>query len=246
MHIHLSCFIFSFLLSSNISWAALEYSKIEFPGCPENAFCQKSTGEIRTEWLNALDNFNRGKISEAKFNDDLQKKAGIPIANWSTEEGGKLTNILLWDSPCKQHKNEASRFYIGEFFRKNLKENELKEITSLYFARAVGLDANKKAFSIIIPRGDIPTFSQNNEYYFLREDDGKYFGLLVNKNGNIRVTKPTTLSQIPKDAVCLKEQVDLFNREAPSPSFYQSYYCKDIWDKTTSTYKTMLFGWSCS
>lgn len=246
MYMFLSKFIVFCFFYSNFVWAALDYTKIEYPGCPENAFCQKSTGEIRSEWLTALDNFNRDKISEAKFNTDIQSKVGIPIANWATEEGGKLANILLWDSPCKQHKKEASKFYIGEFFRKNLKENELKNINSLYFARAVGLDANKKAFSMIIPRGDIPTFSQNNEYYFLREDDGKYFGLLVNKNGNIRVTKPTTLPQTPKDVVCLKEQVDLFNREAPSPSFYQSYYCKDIWDKTTSTYKTMLFGWSCS
>lgn len=239
-------FLLSFLLSPNPLLAALEYSKIEQPGCPENAYCQKETGVTRQEWLDNLALFEKNKLSEKDFNSLLQKKSGLPVANWATEEAGTLTNILLWDSPCKQHKKEASRFYIGEFFRKNLNESELKKIPSLYFARAVGLDSQKKAFSFTIPRGDIPMFTQKGEYYFLREDDGKYYGLLVGRNGSLRATKPVTLHETPKDAVCLKEQVDMFNREAPSPSFYQSYYCKDIWDKDTKTYKTMLFGWSCN
>lgn len=240
------CLLSILLHLSTESFSALEYSKVEYPGCPENAYCQKLTGEVRKKWLDGLDQFNRGKISEVQFNTELQKNDGIPIANWAMEEAGVLPRIVMWDSPCQQHKKEASRFYIGEFFRKNLKASELKEFTNLYFSKAIGVDKNKNVFSIVIPRGDIPTFIENGYYYFLREDDGKYYGLLVNPSGEIKVTKIQSTSEMPKDAICLKEQIDFFLREAPSPTFYQGYHCKDIWDKTSKTYKTILFGWSCN
>jgi hypothetical protein len=235
-----------YLFSSANSFAALEYSKIEHPGCPENAYCQKNTGEVRKSWLDKLDNFNRDKISEAKFNADLQKEAGIPIAGWAMEEAGVLPRIMMWDSPCKQHRKEASKFYISELFRKNLRESELKEFSNIYFPKAIGIDQNKKLFSITIPRGDIPTYTENGYFYFLREDDGKYYGMLLNRQGDFKITKTNTIKETPKEVICMKEQIDLFLREAPSPTFYQSYHCKEIWDKTSKTYRPMLFGWSCN
>ena len=50
------------LISTNI-FAALEYSKVDHPGCPENAFCQKATGEVRQKWIDQLEKF--GKIGRA-------------------------------------------------------------------------------------------------------------------------------------------------------------------------------------
>jgi len=97
-----------------------------------------------------------------------------------------------------------------------------------------------------IPRGDTPTFIDNGYYYFLREDEGKYYGLRINSEGSLKVSKVEVIKETPKEAVCLKEQVDQFLREAPSPTFYQGYSCKSIWDKSSKTYKTILFGWSCN
>ena len=237
--------VLSLLLSALPTFAALEYSKIEHPGCPENAYCQKNTGEIRRLWLDNLEDFNRNKISEIKFNSDLQKNNGVPVAGWAMEEAGVLPRIMMWDSPCKQHKKEASRFYISELFRKNLKESELKEFTNIYFPRAILLDQNKKAFSMVVPRGDIPTFSSDGYYHYLKEDDGKYYGLWINRAGELKISKPQLVKELPKEVVCTKEQIDLFLREAPSPTFYQDYHCMGIWDKNSKTYNPMLFGRSC-
>lgn len=235
-----------FPVYSTDSYAALEYSKVEHAGCPENAYCQKPTGEIRQKWLNQLEDLKQGKITEAKLNADLQKEYGLPVANWAAEEASVLPRIIMWDSPCSQHKREASKFYISEIFRKNLKLSEVKEYTSLYFPKTFGVDQNKKVYSLIIPRGDIPVFMENGSLFYLKEDEGKYYGLLVGQNGELKVTKVQTIKETPKDAVCLKEQVDQFLREAPSPTFFQGYHCKDIWDKNSKSYKTMLFGWSCN
>ncbi len=239
--------IMTFLISFNTeALAALEYSKIEHPGCPENAYCQKNTGEVRKKWLDALEDLNKGKITEAKFNAFLQKEDGAPVSGWAMEEAGILPRIMMWDSPCKQHKKDASKFYISELFRKNLNPLELKEINNVYFPKAIGLDANKKVYSMIVPRGEIPTFIENDYYHFLREDDGKYYGLMINREGKLKVTKSQINKELPKDVVCTKEQIDLFLREAPSTTFYETYHCKEIWDKNSKSYKSMLFGWSCN
>ncbi len=233
------------LLSPCEGVSALLYSKIEFPGCPENAFCQKNTGEVRQKWLENLELFNRKKLSENSFNEYVQKNQGIPIASWAFEEASVLPNIMMWDSPCAQHRKEASKFYISDIFRKNLKESELKELQSLFFTRAYGITNDKKIFSIVFPRSEIPLFSEDGKYYFLLEDEGKYYGLLVGPTGELKLTSVQSTKEFVRDAVCLKEQVDLFLREAPSPTFYKGYTCKEIWDKGLKAYRPMLFGWSC-
>jgi hypothetical protein len=235
-----------FIAATTACFAALEYSKIEFPGCPENAYCQKDAGIARQAWLNELEKFGKNNISENEFNKFLQNSNGVPIAAWASEEAGVLPRIMMWDSPCAQHKKEASKFYISEIFRKNLLETELKNFTTLYFSKAIGLDNYNKPFSMTIPRGDTPTFIENGYYYFLRVDEGKYYGLRISKEGLIKISKVETIKEVPKEAVCVKEQVDLFVRMAPSPTFYQGYTCKDIWDKTSKSYRPMLFGWSCN
>ncbi len=236
---------FLFIFISSNAHAALLYSKIEYPGCPENSFCQKNTGEVRQKWIDNLDLFSRGKISESALNSTLQNNQGMPIGSWAFEEASVLPNIMMWDSPCPQHRKEASKFYISDIFRKNLKTSELKDIQSLYFSKAYGITNDKKIFSVVFPRGETPLFSENGKYYFLQEEEGKYYGLLVSPDGDLRITSVQSTKDFVRDAVCVKEQVDLFLREAPSPTFYKGYVCKEVWDKTQKTYRPMLFGWSC-
>ncbi|NOT80776.1 MAG: hypothetical protein HOP07_17460 [Bacteriovoracaceae bacterium] len=242
----LALLIFSLVFFPLRSESALEYSKLEFPGCPENAFCKKNTGEVRQKWIEELDQFIKNKISESIFNQNLQKNHGMPVASWALEEASILPNIMMWDSPCSQHKKEASKFYISEIFKKNLKEADLKDSQSLYFSRAYGIGVDKKIFSVIIPRGETPLFIENGYYYFLEDEEGKYFGLLINQKGDLKITKIQSITETAKDSVCIKEQVDQFLREAPSPTFYKGYTCKEIWDKTNKVYRPMLFGWSCN
>lgn len=234
------------IIYSHNSSAALEYSKVEQPGCPENAFCQKETGIVRKKWIEELESFSKNKISEEKFNENLQQGDGIPISGWAMEEASIIPRVILWDSPCQQHRKNATKFYISETFRKNLSSSELKNFPTLYFSKAIAIDDNKKTYTYTIPRGDAPFFFKNKALYFLREEEGKYFGLLIGLNGQLRVTKVETINEKPKEGICFKEQVDHFLRESPAPNFYQGYYCKDIWDKDTKSFKTLLLGWSCN
>ena len=58
----LALLIFSLAFFPLRSESALEYSKLEFPGCPENAFCKKNTGEVRQKWIEELDQFIKNKM----------------------------------------------------------------------------------------------------------------------------------------------------------------------------------------
>jgi hypothetical protein len=235
--------IFLMLLSMQVK--ALEYSKIEFPGCPENAYCQKNTGLVRQKWLDQLELFNKNKISLQHFNNFIQESDGLPISNWATEDASIIPRIIMWDSPCPQHKKEATKYYISEVFRKNLKLTELDSLNSVFFSKAYLLGPKEKVISFAVPRGEFPLFSENESYYFLKEDEGKYYGLFIGIKGEVKVTSLSTSSETIKESVCHKNQIDQFLREAPSPSFFQGYTCKSIWDKTSKSYKSLLFGWSC-
>ncbi len=237
-------FLFILFFSKNLF--ALEYSKIEFDGCPENAYCKKETGINRMAWITQLKKFSSGKISEVKLNQNIQSEFGIPVSGWGQENASLLPNILMWDSPCKQHQNPNNKYYITEVFRKNFLQNELKEYPHLFFARAILLDKNNQPYSFIVPRGDAPLFIKDGTLYYLREEEGIFYGLYLDKEGHFKITKNETSPEPPKESTCTNEQIALFLREAPSPNFFQGQYCKEIWDKTTKSYKKILLGWSCN
>lgn len=238
--------LFTFIFLTLNQLHALEYSKIEFEGCPENAYCKKETGLYRKKWIEELRKFSAGKINEQKINAFIQAEYGVPVSGWGQEESSLQPNILLWDSPCKQHRNPVNKYYIAEVFRKNFSANELKELPNIFFGRAVLLESNKSPYSIIVPRGDSPLFIKDGYLYYLREEEGIFYGLLINRQGRFKITKNESTSFPPKESQCSKEQIALFNREAPGPNFYQGNFCKDIWDITSKSYKTVLLGWSCN
>lgn len=239
------CFTILLLLISINSWG-LEYSKFEFDGCPENAFCKKETGAIRKKWIEELKKFSAGKISELKINQFVQSEYGLPVSGWGQEEASLRPNILMWDSPCRQHRSSANKYYIAEVFRKNFKPQELKELPNIFFSRAILNDSSNQPYAFIVPRGDAPLFVEGGNLYYLREEEGLFYGLMIDREGHFKITKNETSTKPPKESVCSKEQIALFNRESPGPNFYQGAYCKDIWDKSTKSYKTMLLGWSCN
>lgn len=244
---HLLLFIFfTTSLTACLPVHALEYSKIDFEGCPENSFCKKETGANRKKWLDQLKDFSKGNLSEQKLNAFIQSEYGVPVSGWAMEEASLLPNILMWDSPCKQHKGPAGKYYIMEVFKKNLSPNELKENPTLIFSRAILKDKEKDPVSLVVPRGDAPLFIKDGSLFFLREEEGMFYGLLVDKDGKIKVTKNEPVQEAPKEVTCPKDMVVQFQRQAPALNFYQGQFCKDIWDKNEKTYKTVLLGWSCN
>lgn len=215
---------------------------IDFPGCPENSFCKKETGIHRTEWLKILTSFTEKKINEKEANLLVQKKTGIPIPSWASEEALKKPLTILWDSPCKQHKIPTNKTYIAiTFLNKLLPKNNV-----LFHAPAILLDEKKNPRKIMVLRGDTPLFIVNDSLYYTQDDEGHFYGLLISQDGKLALTSIVSDSHYPREVACTKEQIELFTRELPSPNFFQGYYCKEIFNTKTKYYQSIITGWSCN
>jgi hypothetical protein len=214
----------------------------EFPGCPDNSFCTKETGLNRQKWLEILKKFDEKKINEKEANRLLQEKSGIPIPAWGQDEALKKINTILWDSPCKQHKIPTNKTFIAQTFLKKM----MPKNTALFHAQGVLLDESSSPVTLSVLRGDAPLMIMNDSLYYTQDDEGYFYGLLVSKQGNITLTSVQSIKNFPREISCTKEQIEIFTKIAPSPNFFQGYFCKEIWNTKTKNYQSIILGWSCN
>lgn len=235
------------------SMAALEYSKIEFPGCPENSFCSLETGKTKQAWSETIDLLTKSKTNLQEVNKKIKQNTGHPISGWAKEEAQILPNIIMWDSPCKNHKGDLGTYYISEFFVKKINDQLLRDYSNLYFPKAYIVNAKKEMTSQFVSREDLPSFASDKGLHYLKSDEGKFYGLIITKEGHIEISDVAEFTRRPEnskiqpmiDAICTKEQIDLFKKEAPNSLFYEGYYCKNIWNISTKNFDNILFGRSC-
>lgn len=238
------------LLTSFLSFGSLEFSKIDNPGCPENSFCRKETGQLREAWLKKLDQINLPKANISKINQEIKNANGYPVSVWAKEEAQILPHVILWDSPCKNHKNELDRYYVGEFFAQDLNQKNLAHFPSLVFSKAIILTKNREIKVYSTPQGEKPHFISSEGLHFLKEDEGKYYALLISKDGALKVDSVESIlknKSLPQnsDAICSKEQIDELKKYSPNPTFFESYSCKNIWNMNTQSFDNVLTPRSC-
>ncbi len=230
------------LLFFSLHAESIEPILLDLPGCPDNSVCTKETGAVRLEWLEILKNYSINKIDEKETNKQIQKKSGFPIPSWATEAAKSKPMTTFWDSPCKQHQKENEKTYIAITFLKNL----LPKNKILFHSPAILTDDKSHSLAIQTLRGEIPLLILNDSLYFTQVDDGYYYGLLISYNGKLSFSKVIKDTHYPKEITCTTEQINLFTKELPSKDFFKGYYCKAIWNLTTKTYNSLIFGWSCN
>lgn len=218
--------------------------KPENPGCPENSHCSKELGIKRDAFISEVKKINIE--SEDKINSRLIKNTQYPITVWSIEDQ-KTNNlpVIFWNSPCKQHNPPNQKILIAEIFMKDLSRISAKNQDNIIFNKIFYFE-NKKWNYAFAPRGDAPLMIVNNKFYYIREEEGNYFGLLVSKNGELSITKTKQVSQFPKELECKKEMIEEFYKEAPTLNFFKGQFCKEIWNQDKKIYEPIMLGWSCN
>lgn len=246
--------LFIFLISSQNIFGQLEYSKIEYPGCPDNAFCTKETGITRQTWRDDLLKLKSNKKENAVILKKYQNEVGILISLWANEDARILPNIAMWDSPCTQHKRDSQSFYISDFFIKSLNDKGLSTHTNLFITRAYRLTSDAKILTQKVPREDnIPYYISNRGFHYLKTDEGPFYGLIISPQGELTLLSvedfmnQKNAQNIPTttDAVCTLEQINLLKKESPYLDFYKSYICKNIWNIDAKKYENVIFGRGC-
>lgn len=253
MNIKLFC-LFTLMFFSQKSFGQLEYSKIEYPGCPDNAFCTKETGVTRQTWRDDLLKLKNNQKENYKILKKYQSEIGILISLWATEDARILPNISLWDSQCAQHKRGAQSFYIGDFFMKSLNDKELSTHSNLFVTRAYRSLFDGKVIAQKVPREDnIPYYISNKGFHYLKSDEGPFYGLIISREGDLTLLavddfmkqKNAQMISPMSDAICTVEQINLLKKESPYPDFYKSYICKNIWNIDSNKYENVIFGRGC-
>lgn len=246
--------LFTSLFFSKSIFGQLEYSKIEYPGCPDNAFCTKETGATRQNWRDDLVKLKGNAKDDNKILKTYQSNIGILFSLWAMEDARILPNISMWDSQCAQHKRGAQSYYISDLFIKNLSDKELATHANLFVTKAYRVLSDGKILTQKIPREDnIPYYISNKGFHYLKSDEGPFYGLIISTLGELTLLSVADFMQqknaqnIPatNDAICTVEQINLLKKEAPFPDFYKTYTCKNIWNIDSKKFENVIFGRGC-
>jgi hypothetical protein len=227
---------------------ANEVNKIEFDGCPENSFCSKEAGLYRLYWINLLKSFESNKINESTLNNLVKSKVGIPLTTWSKMDKTSLdkkNDLISWDSPCKQHSSATAKYFISEFYTKNINPKNIINNPEIIFSNTV-IKNKDNIMTRYLPRGDAPIAIINEELYYPKEEEGHFYGLFISKEGSLRIGKTQKIKLFPKEVDCPKEMIEEFYRHTPNLNFFKGHFCKEIWNQKTSESIILLSGWSCN
>lgn len=211
------------------------------PGCPDESICSKETGIKASIWKENLRNYLQNHLSEKELNNILTQKEAFPVNIWADAEAIKSNlNLALWRSPCKQHQDKNNPIDIGEIYLKSI-----KNIPHIIYSKII-YNNTKEIKAIALPRGDAPIAIFNDHFYYTKDDDGLFYGLLISQNGELKISKTKSIKKYPREVSCPKEMSELFLKEAPSLNFYKGSFCKEIWNNDKNAYETILVGWSCN
>ena len=204
-----------------------------YDGCPDNSLCSEETGKLRKQRVALL------KESPKKA---LQSH-GIPVGVWTTQKDYEKKNIVIWDSPCPNHKQEGKEIHDGEIFIKAFKE--LSKDQSLITDRVLVIEGDEKIL-YNIPRGELPLFVGNKKIYLQREIEGSYYAISIDQEGRTAVADLPQGSNFPEDITCPKGLGEAFSNTMRQDFLFQGYRCKKIWDHQKRLFVSMAYGQACS
>lgn len=247
---------FSFCLSAQMTEKKFAPHMIdhEFEGCPENSHCSQEMGLKRLKWVQLLNQLSSNKdLDTISAIENFRQEHGLPIPMWGFPAGLKDKEIISWNSSCPHHNLELKEIFHAQMMLKSfnqieehdLKDDDLDKKIKV-IPKTIWLE--EKSGDIIdfrIPRGFLPSLIVEDQLYFTMEEEGVYYGLLVDKNGNFKVV-PTQKPPAPSKEVSCSQALKKHYKNWPlEKRLYQDSYCKAIWDKENETYQVLMIGWSC-
>ncbi|CBW26967.1 hypothetical protein BMS_2161 [Halobacteriovorax marinus SJ] len=209
-------------------------------GCPSNSQCSKKIGLIRHQWINIAKSNSPNKL---KRMNNFINSYGALIPVWGRESSQANKELILWDSSCKNHNNEKlESMKLIEVYSKNI--NSLKDQKDIFIPNALRLNKKKPTTRKVI-RGDAPVLIDGDDFLYIKESEGFYYGLRLKSNGEIRVEETPKVTNYPSEIKCSDEHTKALLSMSPVKNLYQGSYCKIIWNRKSKSYETLAFGWSC-
>ncbi len=211
-----------------------------FKGCPENSSCSKKTGLKRKKWISTIKENNLKKLNQFK------RQNGIPIGFWLAPKKEMPKDLIYWQSPCAHHDRQTFSLKIAELFSPHFSSlvKLKKKEENVFIEQTFTFDKNKKIIKYYLPSGEYPLMTDGQKIYFIREEEGHFYGLDLDRNGKFTIIETFKTRLLPEEVSCPKALLKEM-KEKSHHQIYLSYFCKAIWNKTEKNVQTFIFGWSC-
>ncbi|MBT7609338.1 MAG: hypothetical protein HN576_06255 [Bacteriovoracaceae bacterium] len=219
-----------------------------YEGCPDNSECSKEMGQKRKKWLSVLSNKNMRPSNRRAALNYVKKSIGVPLGFWYLPKPILHKEVIFWQSPCSQHNTKINPLRIAEGLFSNFGDLEdLKNKDEKVFpSKTYTYNNKKKIISYYLPRGDTPLMVKNKKLYFVREAEGSYYNMTIDRKGNLDIVKPFKPKEYPSEITCPKDLLTHMKSQIKQSNLYLSYFCKAVWDKSNKKFQTFIFGWSCN
>ena len=211
-------------------------------------------GSKRLKWVQLLNELKaNSKLSTIEKIENFRREQGLPIPMWGFPASLKDENIISWNSSCPHHNLEMNEVFHAEKMIKSfneLEEHNLKDKninqTLKVMPKKIWLETKEgEIIEFRLPRGFLPTHLIDEQLYLTMEDKGVYYGLLVDRDGDFKVS-PIQSSRVEgKEVPCSSALKKHYKNWPLSKRLYQDSYCKAIWDTKQKTYQVFMVGWSC-
>ena len=219
-----------------------------FEGCPANSGCTEKLGLLNKKWSELLKKSIKGKNLSKKLI-SFTKTNGVPIPLWLTEDASTKDNLIIWDSPCKNHNLENQKsIKMGMIFTKSLNDlsSLIKEKKVLPRFLNVYQGENKKPIELQTIRGETPLYFNGSKIIYQLGSEGLYYGLGLNPKGKLKIVTPVTPQEFPSSTPCPKSMEDSLKKKTIATNLYSGFYCQKIWNIKTKKFEIIQIGWSCN
>lgn len=193
-----------------------------FEGCPENSLCSKETGALYKRWTSLL------KAPSRRGLRSFVQEEGLPVGMWSIGKNHEERGVILWDSPCDNHRG---KIYEAKIFTHNLKSSSAGDI----FKGVLGLlIREEETMSYTLPRGNLPLFIEEDKLFFTSEEEGHYYAIGLESSGVVTLEDNRMPDHLPTSVPCPDISGSLSNPR-----------CRHLWDRTKKTFVLLAYESDC-
>jgi hypothetical protein len=211
----------------------------EVMGCPENSYCNKELAKKQMSWNNAVNALSKNKFAQLNHE---KNQTGAPLNFYFATPDPKKAGQILWDSRCENHKKATPKIYEARNFFKKLPTQDKTE--NAYFT-SILVEKPNSTQKITISRGDFPLFYQNDSVHINREENGVYYGVIINASGEFKITPPIETKLVPQEVKCPQSLMDKIRILVKNKSVYTSAICRKIWDRKNEVFYTYAIADAC-
>lgn len=215
-----------------------------YKGCPTNALCSKETGET----LDQLKNLLSKKYTLNELN-QFKQKWGMPFEVWGLTSELKIqkTDAYHWQSQCQGHNLEGMKIYQSGLLIKNINDlTKLESSNQIQVRKGLLFNNPKSIVPIVIQRADAPLYFENQRPVFVQEFEGLFYGMRIEKNGDITLIDQSRPDKMPEVVSCPKELVQEYRNQKYPGNLYSGFYCQNIYDISTKKSMTLLIPRGCN